>query len=85
MKAKLSSKGQIVLPAPIRTRLGLTEGDSLEVTVEDGRVILTLEKQRRPEVRLATNPTTGLPVLLAPGSAPRLTSEQVAALLSGFP
>jgi len=37
----LSSKGQIVLPREIRQRLGLQQGDTLTVTLEGDRLVLT--------------------------------------------
>jgi AbrB family looped-hinge helix DNA binding protein len=39
--AKVKRKGQVTIPAPIRERLALVEGDYLEVTVEDSRIVLT--------------------------------------------
>ena len=38
---KVKPKGQVTIPAEIRERLALEEGDPLEVTVEDGRIVLT--------------------------------------------
>jgi len=43
----VSSKGQITIPAEIRHRLGVKEGDRVEFVVDNGRTILqpaTLEK-----------------------------------------
>ncbi len=37
----LSSKGQIVLPQDIRRKLGLQEGDRLEISLKDRTVQLT--------------------------------------------
>jgi AbrB family looped-hinge helix DNA binding protein len=37
----LSSKGQVVLPKLIREKLGLQEGDTLTVTLEENSVRLT--------------------------------------------
>lgn len=37
---KLSSKGQIVVPAKIRKELGLSEGDKLFIDRKQGEVIL---------------------------------------------
>ena len=39
--ARVKQKGQVTIPAPIRERLALVEGDYLEVTVEDRRIVLT--------------------------------------------
>ncbi len=38
--AKLSSKGQVVLPKEVREALGLGPGTTLRVTVQDRRIIL---------------------------------------------
>ena len=40
--AKLSSKAQIVLPAPIRRKLNIKPGDELEITTEDN--VITIRK-----------------------------------------
>jgi AbrB family looped-hinge helix DNA binding protein len=37
---KLDSAGRLVLPKPLRTRLGLRPGSQLEVTVSDGDIQL---------------------------------------------
>jgi AbrB family looped-hinge helix DNA binding protein len=37
----ISSKGQVVLPQPVRQALGLQEGDKLTVTIEEHSVKLT--------------------------------------------
>ena len=39
--AKPKPKGQVTIPAEIRERMALEEGDDLEVTVEGGRIVLT--------------------------------------------
>lgn len=43
MRTTVSTKGQIVLPLPVRTALGLVAGSELEVIAEGDQVIL-----RRP-------------------------------------
>jgi AbrB family looped-hinge helix DNA binding protein len=35
-KARLTSKGQVTIPKPVREALGIKEGDSLLFDVEDG-------------------------------------------------
>lgn len=37
---QVSPRGQVTLPADVRRALGLQGGDALEVTIEDGRIIL---------------------------------------------
>ena len=50
MTTVLSQKGQIVLPVPVRQRLGLCPGGDFEVTVEDEDTI-TLRRVARPANR----------------------------------
>ena len=38
MQIKVSTKGQVVLPSPIRHTLGLRPGDPLDAKVEGGRI-----------------------------------------------
>jgi antitoxin PrlF len=38
--SKLSSKAQIVLPAPIRRKLNIKPGDELEISVKDNVIIV---------------------------------------------
>lgn len=46
--AKLSSKAQIVLPAPIRRELDIKPGDELEITAQDN--IITIRKSPQSAV-----------------------------------
>ncbi len=41
MRAKVSEKGQITVPKPVRERLGIRPGDELDVSDEDGRIVLS--------------------------------------------
>ena len=41
MQTRVSTKGQIVLPGPIRRRLGIRAGDPLDAEIEAGSIILT--------------------------------------------
>ena len=47
MKTKISTKGQVVLPSPIRRKLGLRAGDPLDAKVEGDRIVLTPSCARR--------------------------------------
>jgi len=85
MEIKLSTKGQIVLAAAIRHRLGLQSGDALDAKVQSGRVVLTPRKKRFSKVALLRDPITGLPVLSAGAGAPGLSSKQVREILAEFP
>jgi AbrB family looped-hinge helix DNA binding protein len=85
MKTKLSTKGQIVLPGPIRRTLGLQPGDSLDAKVQGGRVMLTPQRTRSSKAKILVDPVTGLPVLSAGLDAPLLTSGQVRQIFDEFP
>jgi AbrB family looped-hinge helix DNA binding protein len=85
MKTKVSTKGQIVLPGPLRRRLGIRAGDSLDVAVEKDRIVLTAPKRKHFTARIIEDPITGFPVLYAGPDAPVLTSEMVRELLADFP
>ena len=85
MQTRVSTKGQVVLPNAVRRRLGLQPGDSLDVGVEEGKIVLTPQKKRLRKARIITDPITGMPVLSAGPDAPILTSEEVAELLKDFP
>lgn len=41
-RAKVSPKGQIVIPAPIRKKYGIKPGSIMEITEGDDRIILKL-------------------------------------------
>jgi AbrB family looped-hinge helix DNA binding protein len=85
MQTRVSTKGQVVLPGPIRRKLGIRAGDSLEASVEGGRIVLTPPRKGQYEAKIIKDPLTGLPVLDAGPDAPILTHEQVKEMLSDFP
>ena len=85
METKISTKGQVVLPAPVRRKVGLRAGDALEVTAESGRIVLTPRRARRRKARMLDDPITGLPVLSAGPDSPTLSSKEVDEILSTFP
>ncbi|MDO8655405.1 MAG: AbrB/MazE/SpoVT family DNA-binding domain-containing protein [bacterium] len=41
---KVTRHGQITLPSPIRRKLGIEEGDIIEITIEDDRAVLAPKK-----------------------------------------
>ena len=43
--ATLTSKGQLTIPAEIRKRLGLQQGDRVEFAMEDGETIIRPAKR----------------------------------------
>jgi AbrB family looped-hinge helix DNA binding protein len=84
MTTKVSTKGQVVLPGPLRRKLGIRAGDPLEAKIEDGRIVLT--PRRRPQkTKILTDPVTGLPVLSAGAEAPVMSSKEVLEILADFP
>lgn len=85
MQTKVSTKGQIVLPGPLRRKLGIRAGDELDAEIDSGRIVLTPLKMRVFEAKIIEDPITGFPVLYAGPDAPVLTSEMVRELLVDFP
>jgi AbrB family looped-hinge helix DNA binding protein len=85
METKLSTKGQVVLPGPIRRKLGLQAGDPLDAKVDGGRIVLTPRSTRSRRVSIVVDRITGLPVLSAGPNAATFSSEQVSEILSEFP
>jgi AbrB family looped-hinge helix DNA binding protein len=85
METKVSTKGQVVLPSPIRRKLGLRTGDPLDARIEGGRIVLTPRSTRSRKVSILVDTITGLPVLSAGPNAPVLSSKQVYEILSDFP
>jgi AbrB family looped-hinge helix DNA binding protein len=85
MQTRVSTKGQIVLPGPIRRKLGIRAGDPLDAGIEDGRIVLTPRRKKSLQAKIVEDPVTGFPVLYAGPDAPVLTSEQVQELLTDFP
>jgi AbrB family looped-hinge helix DNA binding protein len=85
MKTRVSNKGQVALPEPLRRRLAICAGDMLDVKFEGESIVLTPRPKRKHRARIVTDPITGLPVLAAGPGAPKLTSKQVAEMLADFP
>ena len=85
MQTKVSTKGQVVLPAPLRRRLDIRAGDPLDANIENGRIVLTPQRKREHRVKLVTDPVTGLPALSAGLDAPTLSSKEVEEILANFP
>jgi AbrB family looped-hinge helix DNA binding protein len=75
----VSSKGQIVLPAPIRRRLGLAAGAQLEVLEEpDGLRLRVVRSIRKSQVKALA----GMVKLRARGKPRRLDDFDPASLLA---
>jgi len=86
MQTRVSAKGQVVIPVPIREELGIRPGDSLDISVEQDRIVLTARKKgKKHEARIIEDPITGFPVIDVGPDAPVLTGEMVRELLVDFP
>jgi AbrB family looped-hinge helix DNA binding protein len=85
MQTKVSTKGQIVIPGPLRRRLDIRAGDSLDISVERDRIVLTQASKPKYEAHLVEDPVTGFLAIDLGPDAPTLTSEMVRELLTDFP
>jgi AbrB family looped-hinge helix DNA binding protein len=85
MQTKVSTKGQIVLPGPLRRKLGIRASDLLDISIERDRIVLTALKRKHSTARIIEDPLTGLPVIDVGADAPALTSKMVRELLVDFP
>lgn len=85
MRTKLSTKGQVVLPRQLRTRLGLRPGDNLDVEIEGDSIVLRPPKVSKGKARIIKDPVSGLPVVDTDDDVPPLTTEQVDEILADFP
>jgi AbrB family looped-hinge helix DNA binding protein len=85
MQTRVSTKGQVVLPGPLRRKLDIRNGDPLDVTIDKGRIVLTPHRKKTCEAKIIEDPITGLPVIDVGPDAPVLTSKMVRELLVDFP
>jgi AbrB family looped-hinge helix DNA binding protein len=85
MQTKVSTRGQVVLPKPLRRRLGIRAGDPLDATIQGGGIVLKPRRKRSDHVTIITDPITGLPALSAGPHAPVLSSKEVEDELAHFP
>lgn len=72
--SRLSTKGQLVIPARLRKALNLRPGDKVEIRLEGKRLILQRESPHAARLRRGR---FGRPVLLAAEGAPPMTTENV--------
>jgi AbrB family looped-hinge helix DNA binding protein len=85
MQTKVSTKGQVVLPGPLRRRLGICAGDPLDANIQAGSIVLTPRKKRFRKAKIVSDRITGLPVLSVGSEAPVLSSKEVDEILQNFP
>ena len=79
--AKLSTKGQLVIPNRFRKALQLQPGDTVSFVVEGGKLIL--QRDQAGHAKLVEK--HGRKVLVAPPGAPPMTPGAVRSLLADFP
>ncbi len=84
MTAKLSSKGQVVLPKAARMRLHLRAGMKFVCEVQGQSILLTPERPLSKPPRLIKDPKSGLCITKSPAET-RVTSQDVRAALLDFP
>ncbi len=85
MQTRVSTKGQVVLPGPLRRRLGIRAGDPLDAHIESGGIVLKPRTKRVRRAKIVTDPVTGFPVLSAGPDAPALSGKEVEDILANFP
>ena len=85
MTTTLSGKGQLMVPAPYRKRLGLREGTRFHCQLKNGSLVFTPNGRRVTGNRIIIDKATGLAITHGPPDAPKVTSEQIYALLEDFP
>lgn len=49
--ARVTSKGQLTIPAAVRRRLGINEGDSIKITINDDSAVMEKVTQTVASVR----------------------------------
>ena len=81
MQTTLSSKGQLVLPAAVRRKLHLNQGERLSVEVREGGIFLRPVAQARA-YRTVRHAVSGLPVMVATARTGRKVSAAEIARLN---
>ncbi|MDO9451312.1 MAG: AbrB/MazE/SpoVT family DNA-binding domain-containing protein [Stagnimonas sp.] len=76
LTAKLTDKGQLVIPKVIRDQLHLVKGSAFAVTLESGRVVLEPSRPSKAH-RITDWPGFGRPLV-------KLTTAQLCADVEGY-
>jgi len=84
MTTTLSSKGQVVLPKQVRSRLRLRAGAVLVCTVSGDSILLTPEVSVAENPRLIDDSKSGLRITQSSADT-LVTSEDVRAAMRDFP
>lgn len=79
--ATLTDKGQIVIPAEIRARFGLTPGTQVEFVHEEGSIRLIVRRRIAPSEPAAGFGMVKVKPRLAPRGVRRLSEFDAAALV----
>ena len=75
-----------MLPAPVRRKFGLKQGDVLEVSTEQGRIVVTPVQPPAPKKgRIKISPATGLPAFFPAPGTPPITMDMIQEVLADFP
>jgi len=80
--ARISTKGQLVIPQRFRKALHFQAGEKVSFSLEGEKLILQREQPKR--ARLVRG-KFGRPVLVAPPGAPPMTPERVKTILNELP
>lgn len=62
-RSKVSSKGQIVIPAELRRKLKLKQGSQVEITEQKGEILISTERSRRERVAALRGVCKGMGLL----------------------
>lgn len=81
----LSSKGQVVLPRLVRSKLHLAPGTKFSCEIQGDSIILTPEHPRRQAREYVIDADTGLRVRKSPDSSEPVTTDMIKALLDDYP
>ena len=72
MRTTIDRAGRIVVPKPLREKMGLKGGEELEISVRDGRIEIEV-----PPIELRLEERDGVYVAVADRELPVLTAEAV--------
>jgi AbrB family looped-hinge helix DNA binding protein len=76
MKSTMDRAGRVVIPIDMRRALGLMEGGPVEITSQDGHVVISA----RPVTKRVVE-QEGIAVCVADEPMPTLTADEVRAVL----
>ena len=85
MTTTLSSKGQVVLPQKVRSRLRLLPGAKFECEIQGDAILLKPQAPRMARTRHVIDEVSGLRVTKRTKTEARVTSDMVRAMLVDFP